>query len=195
MEVSDYIWHCTQEFDVLKLILTNGFDLSLCTKSDGVDYLGIDQSTIPITRVCFTNIDPRYSARHQMYYGLYGIAFRNDWLNKNHICPVIYCRKEGLLTKELKKIVADNLTIYKYCKQYSDYNSENRNPYYENDKISARYYEEHEWRFVTDDNSGKLSFEVKDLASICVTSEDEKNELISMNPQYKDIIEIRIGKE
>ena len=197
MRSSVYLWHYTTSIASVKNILKNGFDLSRCTKiGEGVPYLRNDHDQISITRVCFTNVSPLDVDKvHIDKYGEYCIGFKREWINSQNINPVIYCTKDGILTKLLKPIVQTNITLYKLCKQYSDYNSENAiiDDRFPNTLDHLRYYDEHEWRYITDESNGSLTFETHDVFEIWVKNEADKEEILKDIDlsQYSEIIRFK----
>lgn len=186
---SRYLWHYTKSITTVKDILKNGFDLSLCTKiGEGVPYLRDDYDLISITRVCFTNVSPLDVDKvHIDKYGEYCIGFTREWINRQNISPVIYCTKDGILTKLLKPIVQTDIQLYKLCKQYSDYNSDNaiKDDRYPNTMNHLRYYDEHEWRYITDQDNGFLTFEKDDVFEIWVRKESDREEILKDLSLYK----------
>lgn len=192
MEKSSHLWHYTS-FENVGKILNEGLKLSI---GDGERYDYLGRSDMQFLRICFTNMGIDDNAIHISKYGKCFIGFNNDWVNQHHICPVIYCRQNGKLTNILKSVMSkvDSVTAQKlcqYCKQYSDYESDNYNGPYEGDIVKLRRYDEHEWRYIPDGYSQEyLKFTEDDVFAIYVTSAKEKKLLEKDFPKYKGKIKI-----
>ena len=192
MESSSHLWHYTS-LENLEKILTDGFKLST---GDGERYDYLDKGDMSFMRVCFTNMGINDNDIHCGKYGQCFIGFTNDWVNRNQICPVIYCREQGRLTSILKEVMKqiDPITAQKlcqYCKQYSDYESENYNGPYQGDRWKLRRYDEHEWRYVPNGYSEEyLTFSALDVYAIYVTSKKEQRSLENKFPAYKGKVKV-----
>lgn len=197
MASSSHLWHYTS-FDSLKKILENGLKPSV---GDGERYDYLGKENMSFLRVCFTNMGIEDNDIHSGKFGSCFIGFMNEWVNRNHICPVIYCREEGKLTKLLKQIMdqVDPLTAQKlcqYCKQYSDYGCESYNGPYLGDKVKLRRYDEHEWRYIPNGYSEEyLTFSEDDVFAIYVTSLNERKLLEDKFPKYIGKIKVIGEKE
>lgn len=194
MESSSHLWHYTS-FENMKKILKEGLKLS-AGDGDRYDYLG--KGNMKFMRVCFTNMGIEDNEIHISKFDNCFIGFNNKWVNDNHICPVIYCRNEGGLTRVLKDVMeqVNPITAQKlcqYCKQYSDLASDGYNGPYKGDKQKLRRYDEHEWRYVPEGYSQEfLTFDPKDVFAIYVSSESQKVLLEKEFPDYKEKIKVFI---
>lgn len=152
--------------------------------------------------VCFTDLPNGIVGKHWRRYGKYAIVLYKEWCNKHKISPILYLRKQGRMTDFVRHIYdADSITINKtnllafckpYCAKYRDKDGKIS-------KENRRFYDEREWRYVPYNFSeyvGKqqydavLPFDIKDIAQIYVTDENEKFILCDKYPDLKRIIKV-----
>lgn len=82
---SDFLFHYKQSFDILLLILKDGFRHNLWT--EGIPYKNSKQLNF---MSCFCDIRPRDAGYHRQCYGNVAIALKKDWGIRNGISPVRY---------------------------------------------------------------------------------------------------------
>ena len=191
---SSHIWFHTTEYDIEE-ILENGLKLRL---GDLEHYSYLGQGDMQFMKISFTNMDIDDNLLHRCkLYGCY-IGFDNDWVNRNHISPVIYCHKDSKLTKVLKQVInkldpqtAQNLC--QYCVQYND--SDCYQGLCENNGMKLRHNEQ-EWRYIPDGYSQEyLEFDVKDVFAIYVTSKVTKSLLENQFPTDTEKIKLLEGPD
>lgn len=92
------LYHFTEQFNTLKLIIDNGIKPSYCLEQ----FYFYDEATtqIAIPMSCFCDIPFELSEQHRSIYGKYGISLSKEWGQNNNICPIIY-----LPDGELKDII------------------------------------------------------------------------------------------
>lgn len=92
------LYHFTEQFETLKLIIENGIKPSYCLEQFYFYDGATTQIAIPMS--CFCDIPFGLSEQHRSIYGKYGISLSKEWGQNNKICPIIYL-PEG----ELKNII------------------------------------------------------------------------------------------
>ena len=145
-------------------------------------------------KVCLTNLSISDNLTHKDKFGCCFVGFYNDRVNRNNICPVIYCRNEGRLSQILKRILdkipkEDQELLLKYIKPYSDFDSNN----YDGpllDRKHLRRYDEQEWRYVPEHDGDVLRFTPNDVYKVFVQTEEQKLELAKTSPTYANKITV-----
>lgn len=187
MPSSFYLWHYTNEDGINGILTSQSFNPFLTKGEERFDYL--EQQPRRICKVCFTNISLSHIKdldRHKNTYGNYIIGLYPRWVKANRISPVIYCKKEALITDILKKAITQCPELLNFCKQYSDY--EKRMPKIRRNEL--RRYDEQEWRYVPEKNTEEhlLRFTPEDVYRIYVPNRQEQERLKKIFPAYKDKI-------
>lgn len=98
---SENLFHFTKTLDVLKSILQNGLYPRYCLED--MSWYGLEDH-IAHPMVCFCDIPLSRIHEHTSFYGEYGLGLTKIWGLKNQLDPVIYCDRNGLLSKAAKSI-------------------------------------------------------------------------------------------
>jgi hypothetical protein len=154
------IIHYTNSFEILSLILSEGFKIKYCAEILNLGERGISRAAHPM--ISFCDIPLSDSEQHFDAYGRYGIGLSKQWAMKNGVNPVLYIDKDSLFAKSVDNLLKErrksnsNLTteqkkeilqIKNYAKNYS---GELRTKHmYVRD---YRFYDEREWRLIPDSN-------------------------------------------
>ncbi|MDR0829874.1 MAG: hypothetical protein LBN95_07165 [Prevotellaceae bacterium] len=180
------IIHYTSTFDVLKLILKEGFKIKYCLESLKLGATG-DGSNAAHPMISFCDIPLSDAERHFDAYGRYGIGLTKKWAMKNGVNPVLYIDKNSLIAKSIYELIkarrdkASNLTdeqksrileIKSYAKNYAGELKRGGI-----NKSDYRFYDEREWRLVAPKDKIKASFSV--LPSEYLADKDKYNNNIS----------------
>lgn len=201
MASSSHLWHYTHYDSLQQILTTKHICPSVC--EERYDYIGMENRSYKMA--CFTNISIKDNKTHTDKYGDCCIGFKNSWVNRYKICPIIYCRVDGRLTGVLRSILSeeskvsgdDKELLLKYIKPYSDLNSEGRIPRKDEkvDKVHLRRYDEYEWRYIPTDDSDVMDFDTDDIYRIYVDSEENMTELQAMFPTFAKKIKISKQKK
>lgn len=184
---SDYLFHFTNSFEIVKLILKNGLKVSECQESyeylrssiksldySEYDYVGEKERlqnysndlNPKIRMICFCDIPPELASENIQNYGNYAIDFSNEWGAKNDINPLFYINT----SPDSKPLIAHHLTILHSLyinNSLSQYNNHlqilfSNTKTYEglNSKTGKfkRFYDEREWRFIPGDANWNLEW-------------------------------------
>ncbi|WP_299051763.1 abortive infection system antitoxin AbiGi family protein [uncultured Polaribacter sp.] len=150
------IIHYTDSFDILTLILKEGFKVKYCVEKLNLGKSGKSHAAHPM--ISFCDIPLSDSEQHFDAYGKYGVGLSKEWAVKNGVNPVLYIDKNSLFANSLYELIKErrksntNLTkkqdseilqIKSYAKNYSGLlkRKEVNNPNY-------KFYDEREWRLV-----------------------------------------------
>lgn len=163
--------------------MEEAFDPLRTKGKERYDYLDCENRRIP--KVCFTSISQSNVVDTNIHRGKYGqccIGLTQSWGKEKQLNPIIYCRKNSLLTNILKPIVAQYPELLNFCKQYSDAGDQCS----EEMKRELRRFDEREWRYIPQDQdySSKLSFGPRDVKYIYVENEEQKEELRKICKKY-----------
>jgi len=150
------IIHYTKSFDVLSLILKEGFKPKYCIEKLKLGSSGSSNAAHPM--VSFCDIPLSNSQQHFDAYGKYGIGLSKSWAVKHGVNPVLYIDRNSLFANSLYELIKErrkkntNLTrkqdleilqIKSYAKNYSGPLKVNNI-----DTDNYRFYDEREWRLV-----------------------------------------------
>jgi hypothetical protein len=153
---SDILFHFTNNYEIIKKILMNGFLYSNSIENfSDINISG--QSTHFIhPMVCFCDIRLSQIDLHTEHYGKFAIGMSKKWGRDNKLDTVSYFNKNSIYTENLKKLFNDKtrgnsftseeIMILKYLKEYEGYFHKTNS-----DKI---FYDEREWTAVLDENQG-----------------------------------------
>lgn len=151
------IIHYTDSYNILELILKEGFKIKYCVEKIK---LADGNSNAAHPMISFCDIPLSDSIQHFDAYGKYGIGLTKDWAVRNGVNPVLYIDHNSLFAKSLYELIKErrkkttNLTsvqsnqilqIKAYAKNYSGYLKRKLvdNPNY-------KFYDEREWRLIPD---------------------------------------------
>ena len=183
---SSKLWHYTS-FDNLKLILKCEYLRPSNSSCERYDFISPNIS-LDYKKVCLTNLSTDDNRIHKSKYGECYIGFNNSWVDDKQICPIIYCRRNGKLTKLLQRIIqdisdADRNELLQYIKPYSDYKTD---PYEgpNGGMEELRRYDEREWRYISQFEDDVLDFEMDDIYRIYVPTDRNMNDLKAEFPAY-----------
>lgn len=162
---SDTLFHFTDKIEHLVNILNHTFRPHYCLENMNVmsqkdEYIPELEFAMPM--VCFCDIPLSNTKNHMDTYGFYGIGLTKKWGIENGITPVLYTySKSGIVTK-LNDLVRD----IKHDNEHSDTGSILLDRFYEiacyvkpyegllsnfeRSKETIRFYDEREWRYVSD---------------------------------------------
>jgi len=167
------IIHYTGSFDILTLILKEGFKIKYCAEKLKLGATGTSNAAHPM--ISFCDIPLSDSKQHFEAYGKYGIGLSKKWAVKKGVNPVLYIDKNSLLAISIYELIKErrkkksNLTlkqkreilqIKSYAKNYSGLLKRKtiNNPNY-------KYYDEKEWRLVPNKanlNNASFSINLRD---------------------------------
>lgn len=196
------IIHYTNDFEILKSILSNGFRISYC--SEKVITRGAKNYAFAIAMVSFCDIPISDYKKHFYkqkgnnlgYYGDYGIGISKDWAVKKGLNPVLYVDTNSYVGTALRKSVElytkpeENKFIKSHSKDNQELNELTQFALYAKNyqgelnrkgKIEQRryrFYDEREWRFVAqakDINNHEIILEEPEYLN---NKENHKNNLI-----------------
>lgn len=149
------IIHYTTDFEVLKLILKEGFKIKYCAERLR---LGRGSSNAAHPMISFCDIPLSDSKQHFDAYGRYGIGLAKEWAVENGVNPVLYIDHSSLFAVSLYELIKNrrdnesNLTkeqkshilqIKSYAKNYSGHLKRKSV-----DISDYKFYDEREWRLV-----------------------------------------------
>ncbi|PRZ19381.1 abortive infection system antitoxin AbiGi family protein [Flavobacterium granuli] len=179
------IIHYTDSFNILALILKEGFKIKYCAEILKLDD-GTSNAAHPM--ISFCDIPLSDSKQHFNAYGKYGIGLTKNWAVKNGVNPVLYIDSNSLFAKSLHELIKErrkkdtNLTssqarnilkIKAYAKNYSGHLKRKSV-----DISNYKYYDEREWRLVPESSKMNNATFSLDLASYN-KSKETYNEKIS----------------
>lgn len=155
---SNSVIHFTSQFDYLKGILKEGFEVKFCVEETYVKS-GKFGAAIPMVSFCDNPLSE--IKNHIFKYGSYGIGLKKEWAAKNGLNPVLYIERSSLLGDNLRDAVIEYtkqstgqnqnetqkklLDVGRYIKNYQRDLIRNGETY-----KNYRFYDEREWRFVPD---------------------------------------------
>lgn len=164
------IIHYTSSFEVLSLIIKEGFKIKYCGEKLLLGRGHYSAAAHPM--VSFCDIPLSESKQHFDAYGRYGIGLSKKWAIHNGVNPVLYIDENSLLAESIYALMKarrkedGNLTleqksyilkIKSYAKNYSGTLIRNGNVI--ND---YKFYDEREWRLVPKgDSMNEASFSIK----------------------------------
>lgn len=145
---SETLFHFTDSFDILNLILTNGFQVRYIYEKMPKIKVGYLVNT-----VCFCDIPLGAVKYHLNWYGNYGIGLNRPYAKDMGISPVHYIHSKSphivfsSSYENLGKLKLSKITPY--LKQVKGkqlfYNEETQLPYWK----WKKFYEEREWRYLS----------------------------------------------
>ena len=218
------LFHFTPKLEYLEGILKSDFIPSYNLEKI---VLGNYSLKFGIPMVCFCDIPLSSISKHLDKYGQYAIGMSTKWADSKKLNPVLYIKKNSTLSKQLwyllgeiflnnegenQKLGMVTADIIRYLKAFEgQISSKTRR----NKKLSIKFYDEREWRYVPDFNKigkkgllsqgnfaklknkflpkHKLSFTPKDIKYLIVSTEKEISSLIKSikeskeNYSYKDV--------
>lgn len=151
------IIHYTKSFDILSLILKEGFKIKYCAEVLRLGETGSSQAAHPM--ISFCDIPLSNSSQHFDAYGRYGIGLTKEWAVKNGVNPVLYIDKDSLIAKSIYFLIKERrksdtnlnkvqkreiLQIKSYAKNYKGILKRDG----ETDKKDYIFYNEREWRLI-----------------------------------------------
>lgn len=96
---SNSIFHFTNDFEIIKSIITDKFYGSYCKET--INYNG-EKATIIVPMISFCDI-PLKLVSQKTKYGKYGIGMSKKWAEKNGLNPVFYLEKNSFLANSMIK--------------------------------------------------------------------------------------------
>lgn len=151
------IIHYTKSFDILSLILKEGFRIKYCAEVLLLGKKGSSLAAHPM--ISFCDIPLSSSSQHFEAYGKYGLGLSKEWAVRNGINPVLYIDRNSLIADSIYSLIKDrrktnsNLTVKQkreilqiksYAKNYSGTLKRTGKP----DKKNYNFYNEREWRLI-----------------------------------------------
>lgn len=112
---SDNLYHFTNDIDIIKSILQNGFYPR--TSIENISFLlpEYDRAFLGTPMVCFCDIPIDLIEKHTNRYGKYGIGLSKKWGTENGITPVAYILAKKELSKcqysKIEKIEDEDRTL------------------------------------------------------------------------------------
>lgn len=96
--------HFTDSFDkILNILSIQGLKLHYCKEDFCLGNINISRAAHPM--VCFSEYDLSKINDETITYGSYGIAFKESWILKNKIHPVLYIESNSTIAKALAELL------------------------------------------------------------------------------------------
>jgi hypothetical protein len=102
------LFHYTQKFETLQLILKNGFWPRY--SPEDISWFAGCPIYLVVPMVCFCDIPVELSKEHQEMYGCYAIALNKDWGKSVGLTPLLYFAEDGPLAKHLNQRLGRAIT-------------------------------------------------------------------------------------
>ncbi len=90
--------HMTQTWEVLKMILIEGFKPSYCTETLNND---IEYKSACFPMISMSNVSIDFALSYQKSYGTLGIVLNKEWGEINDFNPVLYLERKSDLTNDI----------------------------------------------------------------------------------------------
>lgn len=153
---SNTIFHFTERQYLLS-ILRNGFYPRYSLERYALDNMYFK---LAVPMVCFCDIPLSQIKNHVQDYGSYGIGMARHWVEKHKLNPVLYLKKESILSANIANMISNLsskdvyglndlrdskkalLELIRYLKPYEGMLYRNEK------KKKKRFYDEREWRYV-----------------------------------------------
>jgi hypothetical protein len=151
------IIHYTKSFEILSLILREGFRIKYC--AEVLKFGKTKNSRAAHPMISFCDIPLSDSSQHFDAYGKYGLGLTKEWAVRNGVNPVLYIDKDSLIAESIYSLINErrrsdtNLTaeqrreilqIKSYAKNYKGTLIRNGKP----DIMNYVFYNEREWRLI-----------------------------------------------
>lgn len=174
------------------------------------------QLDVAVPMACFCDIPENLRSSHTKMYGNYGVGIKKDFAKDLALNPMFYLKQGSSAVSILQALHSTSQRIPTNVPEYSITNLIGKlmsyfKPFEGHFRgvQNHKYYDEREWRYVPPNDfypvKSKEDFEkldpedrvvdyleiqLKDLINIIVTTEEEKAELILINPAYEKKIKI-----
>ncbi len=92
--------HMVQEWNVIELILKQGFKPSYCTETLSNEK---EEKEACFPMISMSNVSPDFAKNYLRSYGTFGIILKKEWGEKNDFNPVLYLEQKSDLTNTIIK--------------------------------------------------------------------------------------------
>lgn len=176
------IIHYTNNIDILKAILKEGFKIKYCNEELK---LGIGSSNTAHPMVSFCDIPLSNSKKHFDAYGKYGIGLTKEWAFKNKVNPVLYIDRHSLIAEIIHELIKSNTQqarIHRIKSCAKNYSGIVKKSNTSDSNLEYRFYDEREWRFIpcrNDKEFAKCKSAISLKTETYIANKDRYNEQIS----------------